>query len=218
MSLFISANFASGFIGATMGIPDITMTLLAGNTLPTSAGNFVCVIWKGSLYANPSLDPNAEFVICSYSSPNIFNVTRAQEGTLASPHTIGDSVALVYSAGVRASDISYVVPSGGIIMWSGAIANIPAGWVLCNGSNGTPDLRNQFVVGAYEDVTGVANTTITGSPTVSGTTTEPTINVSTGTIAKGTTGTSSNVVDSVSATASGLITPPYYALAFIMKT
>ena len=41
-----------------------------------------------------------------------------------------------------------IVPSGGIIMWSGSTASIPAGWFLCNGSNGTPDLRNRFVVGA----------------------------------------------------------------------
>jgi hypothetical protein len=39
-------------------------------------------------------------------------------------------------------------PSGGIIMWSGSIAAIPTGWVLCNGSNSTPDLRNRFIVGA----------------------------------------------------------------------
>jgi hypothetical protein len=39
-------------------------------------------------------------------------------------------------------------PSGGIIMWSGSIASVPSGWYLCDGSNGTPDLRNRFVVGA----------------------------------------------------------------------
>jgi hypothetical protein len=39
-------------------------------------------------------------------------------------------------------------PSGGIILWSGSIGSIPAGWVLCNGNNGTPDLRDRFVVGA----------------------------------------------------------------------
>jgi hypothetical protein len=39
-------------------------------------------------------------------------------------------------------------PAGGIIMWSGSVASIPSGWALCNGSNGTPDLRNRFVVGA----------------------------------------------------------------------
>ncbi len=44
--------------------------------------------------------------------------------------------------------IKSLIPSGGIIMWSGAIVDIPSGWYLCNGSNGTPDLRNRFIVGA----------------------------------------------------------------------
>jgi len=35
-----------------------------------------------------------------------------------------------------------------IALWSGSIAAIPAGWLLCNGLNGTPDLRDQFIVGA----------------------------------------------------------------------
>jgi hypothetical protein len=38
--------------------------------------------------------------------------------------------------------------TGMIMMWSGSIATIPTGWALCNGSNGTPDLRNRFIVGA----------------------------------------------------------------------
>ena len=39
-------------------------------------------------------------------------------------------------------------PSGGIIIWSGAIAAVPSGWLLCDGGSGTPDLRDRFVVGA----------------------------------------------------------------------
>lgn len=62
----------------------------------------------------------------------------------------------------------FSVPSGGIIMWSGSIATIPTGWFLCNGSNGTPDLRNRFIVGASVDNAGVSNTTITGTNTKSG--------------------------------------------------
>lgn len=48
--------------------------------------------------------------------------------------------------GVAASAFS--VPSGGIIMWSGSIGSIPAGWFLCDGANGTPNLTNRFVVAA----------------------------------------------------------------------
>ena len=59
-------------------------------------------------------------------------------------------------------------PSGGIIMWSGTIATIPSGWYLCNGSNSTPDLRNKFIIGAYQDTTGVAYTTVTGADTQTG--------------------------------------------------
>lgn len=39
-------------------------------------------------------------------------------------------------------------PSGGIVMWSGAIGNIPLGWTICDGTDGTPDLRDRFIVGA----------------------------------------------------------------------
>ena len=42
----------------------------------------------------------------------------------------------------------YVVPAGGIILWSGSSSNIPAGWALCDGTNGTPNLVDKFVVGA----------------------------------------------------------------------
>lgn len=41
-----------------------------------------------------------------------------------------------------------LMPSGMIMMWKGAVSEIPAGWVLCNGANGTPDLRDRFIVGA----------------------------------------------------------------------
>ena len=43
---------------------------------------------------------------------------------------------------------SSTVPVGGIIMYSGVIANLPENWSLCDGTGGTPDLRGRFVVGA----------------------------------------------------------------------
>ena len=42
----------------------------------------------------------------------------------------------------------YKMIQGGIILWHGTKANIPAEYALCDGDNGTPDLRDKFVVGA----------------------------------------------------------------------
>lgn len=38
-------------------------------------------------------------------------------------------------------------PVGAIVMWAGSVTAIPTGWKLCDGTNGTPDLRGQFIVG-----------------------------------------------------------------------
>jgi microcystin-dependent protein len=54
----------------------------------------------------------------------------------------------------------YLVPAGGIIMWSGTVLNIPTGWVLCDGTKGTPDLRDRFIIGAG---TTVGNTYAVGN-------------------------------------------------------
>lgn len=40
------------------------------------------------------------------------------------------------------------VPQGAVIMWSGAVTAIPTGYALCDGTQGTPDLRGKFVIGA----------------------------------------------------------------------
>ena len=39
------------------------------------------------------------------------------------------------------------LPAGSIVIWSGAAAAIPEGWALCDGTNGTPDLKGRFVLG-----------------------------------------------------------------------
>jgi hypothetical protein len=61
-------------------------------------------------------------------------------GNWSLPGTLGASTVL--QGGVP------VVPPGCIMLWSGAVGAIPSGWHLCDGTNGTPDLRNKFVVGA----------------------------------------------------------------------
>jgi len=55
----------------------------------------------------------------------------------------------------------YLVPVGAILMWSGTIATIPAGWALCDGANNTPNLLDKFVMGAGDTASntyGVGNT------------------------------------------------------------
>lgn len=52
----------------------------------------------------------------------------------------------VNAAGKIQEGSNNLLPAGVIVMWSGTTA--PAGWALCNGSGGTPDLRNRFVVGS----------------------------------------------------------------------
>jgi microcystin-dependent protein len=44
--------------------------------------------------------------------------------------------------------VGATIPAGLISMWSGSIGSIPAGWYLCDGSNGTPNLTDRFVIGA----------------------------------------------------------------------
>jgi hypothetical protein len=87
----------------------------------------------------------------NYTTANISvdaygRVTYANNGTGFSPFT---EVANTQITGlITAAQIAptAMIPSGGIIMWSGSVATIPTGWQLCNGTNGTPDLRDRFVV------------------------------------------------------------------------
>lgn len=81
---------------------------------------------------------------------------------------------------------SKLVPSGVILMWSGTADNIPTGWKLCDGSNGTPDLRDKFVLGASSTANpgslgGASSATLTtteaGGHTHTGVTGETTLTV-----------------------------------------
>lgn len=72
------------------------------------------------------------------------------------------------ASGAYAFRAEHGVPRGVIAMWSGRISDIPSGWVLCDGTNGTPDLRDRFIVGARQDDGGLAKTNVTGSLTQTG--------------------------------------------------
>lgn len=73
------------------------------------------------------------------SVPYAYMARHAAQASLAS------NAVLATTANVA---LSPAIPSGVIVMWSGSIAAIPEGWTLCDGTAGTPDLRNRFVFGA----------------------------------------------------------------------
>ena len=52
------------------------------------------------------------------------------------------------TSSIQAQLSGNVLPTGIITLWSGAAVAIPSGWLLCDGTNGTPNLRDRFVVGA----------------------------------------------------------------------
>jgi hypothetical protein len=73
---------------------------------------------------------------------------------------------------------SSALPSGAILIWSGSVGSIPAGFVLCNGLNSTPDLRNSFILGAGNTYTvgqtGGSTDAVIVSHTHAATVTDPT--------------------------------------------
>jgi hypothetical protein len=50
--------------------------------------------------------------------------------------------------GVAGTSTGTTIPTGMISLWYGSIGSVPLGWYLCDGTNGTPDLRDRFIVGA----------------------------------------------------------------------
>jgi hypothetical protein len=132
-----------------------------------------------------------------------------------------------------------------INLWYGDIGSVPSGWYLCDGANGTPDLRDKFVVGAGStysvaatggatDAIVVSHThtatsvvtdpghahtiTIPTSGSAAGLTVSSTPFNGTGATASATTGitvATTNASAGVSGTNANL--PPYYALAYVMK-
>jgi hypothetical protein len=88
------------------------------------------------------------------------NAITSLTAPFASPAFTGTPTAPTASLGTNTTQIATtafvqqeitaltLIPAGLITMWSGSVASIPAGWLLCNGASGTPDLRDRFVVGA----------------------------------------------------------------------
>jgi hypothetical protein len=71
----------------------------------------------------------------------------------------------IYPILQTATSLTSPFTTGMIIIWSGSIGSIPTGWLICDGTNSTPDLRNRFIIGAgstypVSATGGNANTTL----------------------------------------------------------
>jgi hypothetical protein len=176
-----------------------------------------------------------------------FTVTISSAGGGASIAIPQGGTDTVYCDGtnVRTAKELTTIPAGLISMWSGSIASIPGGWALCDGANGTPDLRDRFLVGAgglYNvGATGGSKDAIVVAHAHTGTTAsagahthtyvEPTFGQhptgsgsfeQRGANTNGTTGsagahTHALNIDSAGSSGADANLPPYYALAYIMK-
>jgi microcystin-dependent protein len=86
--------------------------------------------------------------------------TTAAAGSFTSVAASGTVTATSFAG--SGSALTGLFASGMIMLWSGSVVSIPSGWLLCDGTSGTPDLRNRFVVGAGDtyavDATGGAAT------------------------------------------------------------
>lgn len=131
------------------------------------------------------------------------------------------------------------IPSGIICAWAGLSDNIPSGWHLCDGTNGTPDLHDRFVLGSGEkysvgDTGGEEEHLLDGFelvPHSHGILAQSSVHISQGkllntTVVNGTgrqadINTQNTYVSAGSLTSSNQkpfpIMPPYYVLCYIMK-
>jgi len=169
------------------------------------------------------------------SGAAVFSSTVALGSTAtATTQSSGDNSTKVATTAYVANN---AIPSGGIIIWSGSSSAIPSGWYLCNGSNGTPDLRNRFVVGAGSTYA-VGNTggsadaiVVSHTHSVSDPGHNHTVGIQTKTLdqnagsaslaGSGTTTTSTAStgisISSTGASGTNANLPPYYALCYIQK-
>ena len=93
------------------------------------------------------------------------NLTDIPDSAIAALTASKLTGALPAISGANLTGIEAFV-QGMIILWYGHTGNVPPGFALCDGSNGTPDLRNRFVVGAGDtynpnDTGGATSNTLT---------------------------------------------------------
>lgn len=160
--------------------------------------------------------------------------------------TLGTYDNLYGIIGVLNTSTGTTIPTGMISLWYGSIGSVPLGWYLCDGTNGTPDLRDRFIVGAGSTYSvaatgGSANAVLVShTHTATSTVTDPghfhtqteynqpgignaggggaRVNVVSANTGTKTTGiTVATTNTTEGVSATNANLPPYYALAYVMK-
>lgn len=149
----LKANGASPATALT-GAPNKVTRWTNATTLGTGAlGDDGAMVSIGPLFTVDSANGNVSTQgtiltsgISIASGVPAANTLKTQAIVVTGGSPAADKVLTATDASGNATWKSPGVPIGAIIMWSGAV--IPAGWALCDGANGTPDLRSRFIVGA----------------------------------------------------------------------
>lgn len=176
----------------------------------------------GTTNDGPKIDVAGSLTIASQAQGDIIYASSASAWARLGAGTSGKYLKTQGAAANPTWDTP--IPAGIICMWSGTIATIPTGWVLCDGNNSTPNLTNRFIVCADADSGGVAKSTITGAALQSHDTGLIPAHTHSVTILTGGSGTGNGGNSNTSTGATGSygtgtkVIPVFYALAYIQKT
>jgi hypothetical protein len=163
--LYVVTN-PSGYTATVYASTVLGNTTAAGSGVAIPTGKSVLLRCDGT---NVTEQFNHVVNNMSFGGDVAVSGTAAVTGVLTAPTAApGTNTTQAATTAFVQAALSALLPSGVITMWSGTVATIPSGWLLCNGSSGTPDLRDRFIVGARQDDAGVAKTNITGALTQTG--------------------------------------------------
>ena len=150
ISMERSKTFSGGHVNINQPTSDIpAANVYDGKPRSANADGVILNPWE-ALYAVHTVggDQNAvEFRIVRYT--NSFNAPSnwlLVAVVNKDDKTVKLGTGTIISANSSSNNGS-PLPSGTIVMWSGSLASIPDGWVLCNGQNGTPNLQDKFIRG-----------------------------------------------------------------------